>query len=92
MPANDQRPVRKPKEPFYFNTSEHLLRIGRQKAMYNQQNRDRMSFDEQMVVIHDPQPLPLVQASRTLGMAMPHRPLQSKRTRVGILATVRRTI
>lgn len=32
MPANGQRPVRKPKKPFYFNTSEHLLRIGRQKA------------------------------------------------------------
>ena len=25
-------PVRKPDKPFYFNTSEHLLRIGRQKA------------------------------------------------------------
>jgi hypothetical protein len=25
-------PVRKPIKPFYFNTSEHLLRIGRQKA------------------------------------------------------------
>jgi hypothetical protein len=24
--------VRKPEKPFYFNTSEHLLRIGRQKA------------------------------------------------------------
>jgi len=24
--------VRKPQKPFYFNTSEHLLRIGRQKA------------------------------------------------------------
>jgi len=24
--------VRKPSQPFYFNTSEHLLRIGRQKA------------------------------------------------------------
>jgi len=32
MPVNGQRPVRKPKKPFYFNTSEHLLRIGRQKA------------------------------------------------------------
>jgi len=25
-------PLRKPSKPFYFNTSEHLLRIGRQKA------------------------------------------------------------
>ncbi|MGC2477597.1 MAG: DUF5752 family protein [Candidatus Sulfotelmatobacter sp.] len=25
-------PLRKPQKPFYFNTSEHLLRIGRQKA------------------------------------------------------------
>jgi len=24
--------VRKSSQPFYFNTSEHLLRIGRQKA------------------------------------------------------------
>jgi trehalose synthase len=32
--------------------------------MYNAQNRDRMRFDEDMVVIHDPQPLPLV-LSRT---------------------------
>jgi len=28
--------------------------------MYNEQNRERLRFDEQMVVIHDPQPLPLV--------------------------------
>jgi len=26
------RPLRKPNKPFYFNTSEHLLRIGQQKA------------------------------------------------------------
>lgn len=26
-------PVRKPAKPFYFNTSEHLLRIGRQRAI-----------------------------------------------------------
>src|SRR5258708_32020951 len=25
--------LRKPNKPFYFNTSEHLLRIGRQKAI-----------------------------------------------------------
>jgi trehalose synthase len=30
--------------------------------MYNQQNRERMRFDEQLVVIHDPQPLPLIRA------------------------------
>jgi hypothetical protein len=28
----DESSVRKPNKPFYFNTSEHLLRIGRQKA------------------------------------------------------------
>jgi hypothetical protein len=28
----DEHPVRKPNKPFYFNTSENLLRIGRQKA------------------------------------------------------------
>ena len=28
--------------------------------MYNEQNRVRMRFDEQMVVVHDPQPLPLI--------------------------------
>ncbi|MGA2101112.1 MAG: DUF5752 family protein [Candidatus Sulfotelmatobacter sp.] len=27
-----QKQLRKPNKPFYFNTSEHLLRIGRQKA------------------------------------------------------------
>ena len=28
-----EKPVlRKPQKPFYFNTSEHLLRIGRQRA------------------------------------------------------------
>ena len=32
MPAAEERPLRKPGKPFYFNTSEHLLRIGRQKA------------------------------------------------------------
>jgi len=32
MPATAQPPVRKPGKPFYFNTSENLLRIGRQKA------------------------------------------------------------
>ena len=32
MPDIAQRPVRKPDKPFYFNTSENLLRIGRQKA------------------------------------------------------------
>src|SRR5579863_4238067 len=30
MPTD--KPPRKPDKPFYFNTSEHLLRIGRQKA------------------------------------------------------------
>ncbi len=31
MPAADQ-PPRTPEKPFFFNTSEHLLRIGREKA------------------------------------------------------------
>lgn len=30
--------------------------------MYNEQNRERMRFDEGMVVIHDPQPLPLIRS------------------------------
>jgi hypothetical protein len=29
----ESKTYRKPEKPFYFNTSEHLLRIGRQKAM-----------------------------------------------------------
>src|ERR1700757_3452837 len=33
MPDTAKSPVRKPNKPFYFNTSEHLLRIGRQKAI-----------------------------------------------------------
>jgi hypothetical protein len=28
----ENQSIRKPQKPFYFNTSEHLLRIGRQKA------------------------------------------------------------
>lgn len=32
MPAANKPSLRKPAKPFYFNTSEHLLRIGRQKA------------------------------------------------------------
>jgi hypothetical protein len=32
MPDIEKPAVRKPNKPFYFNTSEHLLRIGRQKA------------------------------------------------------------
>jgi hypothetical protein len=32
MANNDKTPPRKPNKPFYFNTSEHLLRIGREKA------------------------------------------------------------
>ncbi|HEV2469129.1 MAG TPA: DUF5752 family protein [Candidatus Sulfotelmatobacter sp.] len=32
MPDKEKPTVRKPDKPFYFNTSEHLLRIGRQKA------------------------------------------------------------
>ncbi len=32
MPNADEHPVCKPDKPFYFNTSENLLRIGRQKA------------------------------------------------------------
>jgi hypothetical protein len=32
MPPAAERPVRKPNKPFYFNTSESLMRIGRQKA------------------------------------------------------------
>ncbi|HWJ47955.1 MAG TPA: DUF5752 family protein [Candidatus Udaeobacter sp.] len=28
----EKPPLRKPQKPFYFNTSEHLLRIGRQRA------------------------------------------------------------
>ena len=30
--AEQQLPLRKPDKPFYFNTSEHLLRIGRERA------------------------------------------------------------
>src|SRR5258708_15580076 len=30
--------------------------------MYNQQNRQRMNFDEDLVVVHDPQPAALIQA------------------------------
>ena len=30
--------------------------------MYNEQNRERMHFDEQMVVIHDPQPVDLIRS------------------------------
>jgi hypothetical protein len=32
MPPAVEHPVRKPDKPFYFNTSENLIRIGRQKA------------------------------------------------------------
>jgi uncharacterized protein DUF5752 len=32
MASAPKAPVRKPDAPFYFNTSEHLLRIGRYKA------------------------------------------------------------
>jgi Family of unknown function (DUF5752) len=32
MSASPKLSPRKPSQPFYFNTSEHLLRIGRQKA------------------------------------------------------------
>lgn len=32
MPETTNPALRKPQKPFYFNTSEHLLRIGRQKA------------------------------------------------------------
>ena len=32
MASASKAPVRKPDAPFYFNTSEHLLRIGRYKA------------------------------------------------------------
>ena len=31
---------------------------------YNEQNRQRMSFPEDMVVIHDPQPAPLIQSRK----------------------------
>src|SRR5215469_15780834 len=30
--------------------------------MYNEQNRERMHFDEQMVVIHDPQPVGMIRS------------------------------
>lgn len=32
MPEASKPALRKPQKPFYFNTSEHLVRIGRQKA------------------------------------------------------------
>jgi hypothetical protein len=32
MTTMESKSIRKPEKPFYFNTSEHLLRIGRQKA------------------------------------------------------------
>lgn len=32
--------------------------------MYNEQNRERMHFDEQMVVIHDPQPVGLIRSKQ----------------------------
>jgi trehalose synthase len=33
--------------------------------MYNEQNRQRMQFGEELVVIHDPQPAPLIRAKET---------------------------
>jgi hypothetical protein len=32
MPTVERPPLRKPEKPFYFKTSEHLLRIGRERA------------------------------------------------------------
>ena len=32
MPTVERPPLRRPGKPFYFNTSEHLLRIGRERA------------------------------------------------------------
>lgn len=35
--------------------------------MYNEQNRARMRFDEELTVIHDPQPLPLIRSRKDSG-------------------------
>jgi len=35
--------------------------------MYNEQNRARMHFEEELVVIHDPQPLPLIRSREKSG-------------------------
>ena len=41
----------------------HLTREAKEIfLMYNQQNRQRMNFDEDLVVVHDPQPAALIQA------------------------------
>ena len=55
--------------------------------MYNEQNRARMRFDEGLVVIHDPQPLPSFARARiecTLGLAVSHRFIESGCERSGI--------
>ena len=44
--------------------------------MYNEQNRDRLQFGEEMVVIHDPQPVGLIRSrdknTSQLGLAVSH--------------------
>lgn len=42
-----------------YELSEHAKEI---YLMYNEQNRERMRFDEDLVVIHDPQPAALIRA------------------------------
>jgi hypothetical protein len=60
--------------------------------MYNEQNLQRMKFEEGMVVIHDPQPAALIRAKEEdrgkMGMAMPHRPLQPASSALGVPALV----
>ena len=60
--------------------------------MYNEQNRERLQFDEEMVVIHDPQPVgvdPLArQNASQLGVALSHRPIEPRCACLGIPAAV----
>jgi len=60
----------------------------------NFENAVRNSIDHDMVLVHDPQPLALIDLfeEMSMGMALPHRALKSSRSYLGIPHEIHRKI
>ena len=66
--GNDFFEVTKAFHNALHGTSYELTKAAREIfLMYNEQNRERLQFNEEMVVVHDPQPLGLLRAREKHG-------------------------
>jgi hypothetical protein len=75
-----------------YHLSQEAMQIF---LMYNEQNRQRMEFIEDLFVIHDPQPAGLIRARAEPGpldLALSYRPVESAPRGMGISAALHRAV